>query len=424
MPPDDGDGPSTDPPERQERRRTPPPSSRTPPPRTRTGDRDAVEHRSVRPARPKGSMFGRVLGRQGLDDALEERLEPYEYQSTRPLLRWLFVGLLAFTAAGVFTAFLNVEFRNQVDEWQSEGLTVTPIGPGAVAQGTLIADHELQNPEEALCNEAELETGSPVAQGCRSIDLVYAYAASEGIECRTLEGLSSLVSSTRTAAPGCERVAELSTRFEDLNNRSNIMDVVLVLLVLIVAFPFSSFVHRSSRNLRTLKSEGQKHSPDGTVIRFFIPILNLYKPLFMFIELFKASDPRVPDGDGNLWQKRGGVSPTAVVWAVAWAAVVIFNPITVANIFYGDAEDLADYSTVTGGLIIADILIVVLGVTAILMSNTLSRWQDTRAAKFGTATVTPVRPRDPLEKALDDSARRRERSATGSRDRGSKRNQK
>lgn len=418
---DDGDGPSVDPPERQERRRTPPPGSRTPPPRTRAGDRSEVEHRAIRRERARGSVFGRVMGRQGLDDALQERFQPYEYQSTRPLLRWVFLGLIAFTIAGAFAVITDVGFRGQTNEWRSEGLTEVPIGPEQVAQGALIADLELRDPDELLCNEAELESISVFAQGCRSIDRVFEYAASEGLDCTTLEDLASVVSETQVAAPGCDRIVELSTRFEDLTNRSNIMSIIVVLLLLIVAFPFSSFAHRSSRNLRTFKSEGQKHSPDGTVIRFFIPIVNIYKPLFMFVELFKASDPRVSGDDGTAWKKKGGVSPVAVLWGLAWGAAVIFNPITVARFFFRERADLADVSSTTSGLIAADLLIIVVGVLAIFMSNTLSRWQDTRAARYGTVTVTPPRPRDPLEKALEEGVRRRDRQAAGDKDQDSKR---
>ena len=420
---DDG-GPPTGPTERPERRRTPPPVSRTPPPRTSSGDCSEVEHRSVKPARQRGSIFGRVLGRQGLEDALNERLQPHDYESTRPILKWLILGLFIFAVAGAYAVFTDVEFRNQLADWQSEGLTEIPVEPRDVAHGTLIANLELQNPDELLCNEAELSTGSVVAQGCRNIDKMIAYAASQKLDCSTLEDLSSVISDTRAAKPDCQRLVDLSVRFEDLDNRRNITDIVIVLLLLAVAFPFTSLVHRASRNLKTLKSEGQKHSPDGSIIRFFVPILNIYKPLFVIIELFKASDPLVPDVDRQAWKKSGGVAPVAIIWALIWGASVIFNPITVSRIIYRNRDDLADVSSTSDGLIIADILVIVLGLSAILMVTVLSRWQEARAAKYGTVTVTPPQPRDPLEKALSESMRMRDRSSTGSKDGDSNRRQK
>ncbi len=420
----DGDGRDKKPPEETPRRRTPPPGNRTPPPRTRGGSRSEVEHRAVKRERSRGSVFSRVLGRQGLDDALEERFKPYEYQSTRPILRWLFLSLILFVVVGAVAVFIDSGFRSSINEWQSQGLSEIPIGPEDVAQGALIADLELQDPDEVLCNEEELASASVIGQGCRSIERVFEYAAIEGFRCTTLEDLSSVVSTTRAPTADCDRIVDISTRFDDLNSRSNIINIFAVLMLIVVAFPFSSFTHRSSRNLRTLKSDGQRHSPDGTVIRFFIPILNIYKPLFMFVELFKASDPRVQEGDTELWKKKGGVSPVAVLWGLSWAAVLIFNPITVARLFFQDRADLADVGSATVGLIAADILIIVLGVLAILMANTLSKWQDLKAQRFGTVTVTPPRPRDPLEKALEEGIRRENRAETGNRGRGSRRRKK
>ncbi len=418
---DGDDTPERQPPEDSGRRSTPPPGRRTPPPRTRFSSRNKVQHRTARRERSGGSVFGRVFGRQGLDDAIEQRFEPYEYQSTRPILRWLFLGLLFFIAVGVAAVVIDVGFRNTLNEWRGDGLTEIPVSPEDVAQATLVADLELQDPDELLCNEDELSSPSVVGQGCRSIERVTEYAASEGLQCTTLEQLASVVSVTEVPAADCDRLVDITTRFDELNTRSNIINIFAVLFLIIVAFPFSSFAHRSSRNLRTLKSDGQRHSPDGTVIRFFIPILNIYKPLFMFVELFKASDPRVPEGDTEQWQKKGRVSPVAVLWALAWGAVLIFNPITVARIFFRNRAELDDVSSATSGLIAADILIIVLGVLAILMANTLSRWQDLRASTVGTVTVTPPRPRDPLEKALEEGVRREDKDTSANRGRRSRR---
>lgn len=340
------------------------------------------------------------------------------------MLRWVFISLIAFIAVGAVAMYTDFTFRGELNEWRSAGFTEIPLDTSDVAGATLVADLEVQNPDEVVCNEEELATSSVVAQGCRSIDTVFAYALREGIDCLSLEDLASLASTTQTSAPGCDRIADLSRDFEGLNDRSNILTFVIVLLLIATAFPFSSFIHRTSRNLRALKSEGQKHSPDGTVIRFFVPVLNVYKPLLMVIELFKASDQRVPDRDGKEWQKKGGVAPIAVIWGLTWGAAVIFNPVTVARVFFRDRSDLGDVATTTTGLIAADILIVVLGILAILMTNTLSHWQDARAAKYGTVTVTPPRPRDPMEKALEEGIRRTDHRTGRVREHGSKRRRK
>jgi hypothetical protein len=200
----------------------------------------------------------------------------------------------------------------------------------------------------------------------------------------------------------------VTREYSSLTDRSNIATYILILVVMFAAFPFSTFTHRSSRNLRTMKSEGQKYSPDGAVTRFFIPVLNLVRPMQVFIELFKASDPRVPEGDPQAWKKKGVVHPIAIIWGLLWPAMLIFNPILVQRAWFNERADLSDIERTMSALMFSDAVVIALGVAAILMARSLSAWQDARATKYGTVTVTPPRPKDPLEKALEEGIRRRD----------------
>ena len=441
----DGDRPEQDQPSGEKRRPTPPPRNRTPPPRTRSRDGGNVEHRPASRERSKGSVFGRVFGRQALDEALQERFKPYEYESTRPMLRWLFLALLVFVGVSAYALYADFQFQSQVSEWSSEGLNEIPINNEDIASASFVvaalpADttaEELCATEEEAVNatptpdpeDPEATPGPPVGtsvlhQSCGALDRVLEHATMAGIDCATAEQFGTVVRDDVAEHPGCTRLVEFSSDFDSLETATTISTVLVILAAIITAFPFSSFAHRSSRNLRTLKSEGQQHSPDGVVIRFFVPILNVYKPLFMFVELFKASDPRVPEGNEEAWKKRGTPSPIVVLWGLAWAAVVIYNPVTTSQLFFRDQFDLGDVGTTTTALLASDILLVALGILAILMVNTLSRWQDMRAAKYGTVTVTPPRPRDPLEKALEEGVRRRDQETTDSRSKRSRRRKK
>lgn len=440
----DGKGPDEERPAGEERRRTPPPGRRTPPPRTRSTGRGEVEHRSSNRDRPKGSLFGRLIGRQGLDDALQERFKPYEYESTRPVLRWVFLALLVFVGLSAYGLFTDFQLRSQVNEWRSDGLTEIPIDNEEIASASFVVAAPSENTVEDICaTEEEAVNATPTPdpedpdntprppigtsvlhQSCNALDRVLEYAATAGIDCTTPEQFGSVVREDVPEHPGCTRLVETSSRFDSLETATTIATVLVILAVIITAFPFSSFAHRSSRNLRTLKSEGQKHSPDGLVIRFFVPVINIYKPLFMFVELFKASDPRVPEGDVEGWKKKGIPSPVVVAWGLMWGAVVIYNPLTTTQLFFRERLDLADLSRTTTGLMVSDIFLIVLGVLAILMANTLSKWQDARAAKYGTVTVTPPRPRDPLEKALEEGVRRQNKEKAGDKGKRSRKRRK
>jgi hypothetical protein len=351
--------------------------------------------------------MGRVFGREGLDRALEERFKPYNYEPTRPTLRWLFIGLLAFIGVGVYALVTDMQFRNTLREWQSDGISQIPPSSEDAARALFAAEVQDNNPDEVVCTDEERSSGSVLGQSCSSMDRIFEFTAAVGLDCSTPQQLASALDNTG-ASPDCDRVVDVASEYSSLSDRSNIATYILILVLMFTAFPFSTFTHRSSRNLRTMKSEGQKYSPDGAVTRFFIPILNLVRPMQVFVEMFKASDPRVPEGDPQAWKKKGNVPPIAIIWGLLWPAMLIFNPILVQRAWFNERTDLSDVERTASALMFSDAIVIALGVAAILMARSLSAWQDVRAAKYGTVTVTPPRPKDPLEKALEEGIRRRD----------------
>lgn len=437
----DGGGPGEDQgsERKEERRRTPPPRRRTPPPRSSKPGGG----RSKGPARggEDGSVFGRLFGRKGLDDALEDRFRAYEFQSTRPMLRWVFLSLLLFIAAGAFAIYADLQFRDQMSAWQSEGFTQIPVDNDDIIATTFVLSIDGE-PVDICAAEERLVTATPtpdlddpnaepetpignsiLLQSCRALERVLEHPAAVENGCTDYNDLTTAVLEEGALHPGCERTIATSGKYESLTTTSAVSTIAVIITIVIAAFPFSSYLHRSSRNLRTMRSEGQKRSPDGTVIRFFIPFVNLYEPIRIIIELFKGSDPRVTDKDHTAWQKKGQVHPIAFVWGLLWPAMLVFNSFIVARM--STRADLADIGTLATRLLISDVIVIALGIAAILMTNSLSKWQDARAAKHGTVTVTPPRPRDSLEKALSEDSHRRDISSTGAqRERKKKRGKK
>jgi hypothetical protein len=357
-------------------------------------------------------------GRQGLGEALEQRFRPYTYESTRPLLRWLFLALLLFIAVAVLALVNDLKLRNAVDGWRNEGLTAIPLPEEDVARALIVAPLDVSS---QVCAE-EMNEQSIIGDSCRSMTRVFEFAAESGLDCSTNQQLASITESAGVIAADCERLIDVSSEFGSLNDWSSIATYGLVVALIIAAFPFSSFTHRSSRNLPTLKSEGQRVSPDRAVLWFFVPLINLYKPWQVFIELFRGSDPLIPHRgtDTTLWKKRGRISPAVFVWAGLWSTMLVFNPITVPRGWYRVREDLADVSSTATALTIANVVLIALGVAAILMANTLSKWQDRRRTLVGEITVVPPRPVDPLERLLSEGVRRSDTEAERARDQRSK----
>ena len=167
---------------------------------------------------------------------------------------------------------------------------------------------------------------------------------------------------------------------------------------MVVAFPYLSLVHRASRNLLPLKSEGQKHLPEWSVLHHFIPICNFLRPGQVLSELYKGSDPDVTTDEPTAWKSAGKVRVIVYLWWILWVAGWIFNPITVPR--FVNAQNLPELIDANDLLILSDVLLIFLGIVAVLMLRQLHVWQEMRFSRIGLITVTPPLPEDPLAVAL------------------------
>ena len=116
------------------------------------------------------------------------------------------------------------------------------------------------------------------------------------------------------------------------------------------------------------------------------------------IEMFKASDPDVTTEDPTAWKKDGKPRPILGLWWILWVASWVFNPITVPR--FVNAQSLQELIDANNMLALSDVLLIVLGISAVLMLRQLHVWQEMRFSKIGLITVTPPPPVDPLAEAL------------------------
>jgi hypothetical protein len=88
-----------------------------------------------------------------------------------------------------------------------------------------------------------------------------------------------------------------------------------VVVTIATGVVFCVWTYRAYKNLRLLGVRGLKHSPGWVVGYFFIPILNLFRPCAVFLEMWKASDPDAPLDDAYAWQHRSGGVLVGWWWA-------------------------------------------------------------------------------------------------------------
>ena len=303
-----------------------------------------------------GSAWRKVSGRDDLERAMRARFDPYSYESNWRTLRWL-IGLLAlWIVLSLGLALNDNHTASYLDELSGMGLTVTP--PGDIYPATVVE-----------------------------------YSDLEGLNCSSEEEVIAFTEP-------CQRVIDIQQEFNRRKDRGNLLFAGVIVLLIVIAFPFSTVIHRASRNLPTLKSTGQKNSPDSAVIWFFVPIMNIFKPARAIFEIFKASDPTASVNETEDWKRTGMVPPIAYAWALAWATAFMFNPIFVQRIFFRPGSTIEGAISTLETTVWSDVILAVAGLFAILMVGALHLRQEARREKAGHFVYTPPLPElDLLEQA-------------------------
>lgn len=94
---------------------------------------------------------------------------------------------------------------------------------------------------------------------------------------------------------------------------------IYFILFVITAILFCMWIHRAHRNLPSLGVSGLKYSPRWAVGGFFVPILNLFRPIQVTTEIWKASDPTTDVSDSAAWQR----APTTALIPSWWVLYLI-----------------------------------------------------------------------------------------------------
>ena len=323
---------------------------------------------SSRPVAGGGGLMGRITGRNEMDRAKAKRYEPYSYESNSTQIKWVIVALTAWVIVALMLAWQDRVTAIYLADLQNQGMASVP----PTQQSTL-----------------------------RDVNKILEFAALEGVACISQAQIIAM-------SPECTHLMDVQDKYTSVNDTGLMLTVLLLAVLLANMFAFGAFTHRSSRNLLTLKSDKQGFSPEKSVMWFFVPVLNLVKPWQVFRELFRGSDPDVTTSNQTEWKTKGKVPVIVHVWAAIFVSVFVFNPRTVGYFKSSVLNTLENTVTAHQRLIVADLLLAVLGVAAILVVLELHKRQEARHAKVGDITVTPPLPIDPLERALKEGIRRKD----------------
>ena len=428
-------------------------------PRERSGIYARPRRRNVRRgAEDSGpGIFSRITGRHRLDEIRVARYDPYTYESNEQNAKWTAVVMGIWCLALVWLAFTDYSNSKKYGEWVDQGIEVIPptadlaqqiesartyaqreggeefkcayLGggtstdecPDGETSGLLVSNFaddsgavctnygEYTEPVavEDVPNDEAVTTGLATPPETEPVEICTAvwtyhslleFARQTGLDCPDVNAILSSIATDSAEYPDCDTAFTYAEDFHGSQDRSRLTWLLTIFVVIFVAFPYMSLIHRASRNLLPLKSEGQKHSAEWGVLHHFIPILNLFRPGQVVMELYRGSDPEVTTDNPSAWKKQGKVRPIVFLWWLLWVAAWIFNPITVPR--FVNAQTLPELISANDLLILSDVLLIVLGIVAVLMLRQLHVWQEMRFSKVGLITVTPPPPVDPLAEAL------------------------
>jgi hypothetical protein len=136
---------------------------------------------------------------------------------------------------------------------------------------------------------------------------------------------------------------------------------------------FGIWIHRASKNLRGLGRSGMKFSPAGCVGWYYVPFMNLVRPVRAMAELWRASDSD-EGSDGMGWLALGTSTGLLGVWWGAWI---------VGNIITNISARMDDLSSSGGVGLMGSGLIAVAAVACILLMRGISSRQSKLAARLG-----------------------------------------
>jgi hypothetical protein len=334
----------------------------------------------------RDTVWRRVTGRGQLEEAMRQRLQPYSYESNSATLKWTVAGLIIWALAAVALAWSDRDTASRLNSFESQGIRGIP--PTSIV------------PED-----------------------LFAFAAAEGIDCATQADLAA-------PTPGCDRVLDMRLKFSQAQDRSDLIYISLVILLVVIAFPWGTLVHRAGRNLLTLKSNDQRVRPDSLVLWAVLAVAAfvIFSPFGPFVvaggcvailvlalkvlpglmELSKGSDPAVKTDDGLAWKRDGTVSPSVYLWLATVALAFILNPMTTLRFWFVSRENLSDLIIAVERLMWADLVLALPALSGIYMLIDLHRRQQAKHAKVGPLVVTPPRPVDPIEEELSKHVRMRE----------------
>lgn len=139
---------------------------------------------------------------------------------------------------------------------------------------------------------------------------------------------------------------------------------------------------RAYRNLPALGARNLRFTPGWAVGAWFVPFLNLVRPVRITTDIWQASEPAMNEAVGTPWGSQPS-SPLIGFWWAAWIVANYASNIAIRLSFSGD--DLDSLAASSLAWVVTDSLNVILDALAIALVWRITSRQERRASKLAAA---------------------------------------
>lgn len=164
--------------------------------------------------------------------------------------------------------------------------------------------------------------------------------------------------------------------------------IAQLIIFIVTAILFLIWIHRASKNLRPLGSQGQKYSPRWAVGGFFVPFANWVLPFLATKEIWKGSAPKPMSSQS--WRSMRASLIVPAWWVLYTVSSILANVIGRMALRGGEtATELLNESWVW---LISDLVEIPAAILAILVVWGITSRQDEKNRRLLGAVSAPSAP--------------------------------
>ncbi len=179
------------------------------------------------------------------------------------------------------------------------------------------------------------------------------------------------------------------------DSRQQLIGVLQFLLVLGTAVAFLMWFQRAHKNLPGLGGRELKYSPGWAVGGFFVPFLNLVRPLQVMREVWHGSDPSGLERDvassGPSIRNQLGTPPLVGWWWALFLVSGFLGNIT-PRMAFAPNQTLDQLQALSGLLVFSDVIEIPSVLVAVRLVGRLTTWQGERAERVRQRAGAPLAP--------------------------------